>query len=337
MAMPRSPFTIRPLAPGDSLADLTGLLHRAYAPLAEAGLNFTAASQTEKVTRHRVAGGHALVAAGDGRLLGTVTVNGPFDPNAQPWARATPWFYRRDVAHLHQYAVEPSAQGSGIGQALLRGVEDWALQGGFRAIALDTAQPASHLRQRYERAGYAEVAQVQWDGKTYRSVVMVKPLALQPADAPARAVPTDTDTEHHAAMVRVLWACFQARDWSAARRLLADDAQMAWRASGEHFDSADAIIRVNAIYPEGWVLRILDVTPLQDGRIHSLVQVRHGDACFYGHSLFTLAGRHITRIDETWATAEEPPAWRTAAAIGAYRRIDAPHGPSLERTPTTAP
>ena len=232
-------WQIRPWQPGDSAAALTALLHAAYAPLAEAGLNFTAAHQTEAMTAKRLAGGQGLVAVRGDELLGTITVSSALDANRQPWARATPWFYRTDVAHLHQFAVAPAAQRSGVGRALLQAAEAWAQAGGHRAIALDTALPALHLQQRYRRAGYAEVAQVQWDGKTYRSALMLKtlgdvlttPVLTTPV---LTTSPTELDAEHHAATVRCLWAHFQARDWAGARALLADNATLYWRASGEH-------------------------------------------------------------------------------------------------------
>jgi GNAT superfamily N-acetyltransferase len=306
-------WTIRLWQPGDSLDALTALLHRAYAPLAAAGMNFTAATQTAAMTSQRMQGSHTWVAVrSGGTLVGTITAAGPFDPNAQGWAHALPWFYRQDVAHFHQYAVDPACQGQGIGAALLRAAEAWARGAGHRAMLLDTAEPAATLRQRYARAGYADIASVQWQGKAYRSVVMAKPLA--------DPVPADTDPAHHAATVRALWASFQARDWVAARRCLADDATLFWRASGEHLLDADAIIRVQVVYPEGWALHVVDVTPMADGRVHSLVQVRHGSTCFLAHTLWQFRGPLVVHADETWATWETPPTWRTAEAIGAYRR-----------------
>ena len=340
--MATGPVQVRPWQAADSLAELTALLHRAYAPLAAAGLNFTAASQTEAMTLQRLQGAHTWVAVHGAKLVGSITAAGPFDPNAQAWAHALPWFYRQDLAHFHQYAVDPPQQGQGVGAALLQAAEAWALKQGHRAMLLDTAMPAAALRQRYARAGYADIASVQWQGKTYRSVVMLKPLA-DPA-------PADTDLAHRAATVCALWASFQARDWAAARSLLADDATLYWRASGEHLLDADAIIRVNAhesmlldhlthpprgaddvcrrpggaLYPEGWALQILEVTPLTDGRVHSMVEVRHGSQRFLAHTQWRFEGSLIVQADETWATAEAPPAWRTAEAIGAYRRDEEP-------------
>lgn len=316
--MNASPITLRPLADGDSLDALTALLHRAYAPLAAAGMNFTAVDQTVEMTRarvQRVGLGQCFVATDTaGALVGTVTVNGPFDANRHGWARATPWFFRADVAHLHQFAVEPGLQGSGLGARLMQACEQWALAHGHRAIALDTALPATHLRTRYQRAGYREVAQVQWDGKTYRSVILVKPLR-------EGAPPHADDAEHRAAIVRTLWACIQARDWSGARALFADDAQLHWPASGELMGDADTLIRVNAIYPEGWTLRLHEATPMADGRVHSLVEVDQDGQRYLGHTLWRLQHGRIAHGHETWATCQAPPAWRTPTALGpAYRR-----------------
>ena len=134
---------LRPLAPSDSIDALTTLLHRAYAPLGAMGLNYTAADQSVDTTARRFAGGHGLVAELDGVVDGTVVVNGPLDADETPDARACAWYLRRDVAHLHQLGVEPALQGQGIGHALIAACERWATEQGLRAIALDTAMPAS--------------------------------------------------------------------------------------------------------------------------------------------------------------------------------------------------
>ncbi len=109
--------------------------------------------------------------------------------------------------------------------------------------------------------------------------------------------------------------------WPAARCLLADDARLYWRASGEHLLDADAIIRFNTIYPEDWSIHQHDASALVDGRVHSLIELRHGDQRFRAHTLwrFDGAGR-VVQADETLATVEPPPSWRTDEAIGAHRR-----------------
>ena len=171
---------IRLLAARDSMAALTDLLHRAYAPLARLGLNFTAATQTLDTTRQRVAEGQCFVAAQRGRIVGTVTVCGPADPASAPWAADVAAFRDRDTAHFHQFAVDPDHQRQGIGRRLVAACERWARERGYKRMALDTAEPAAALRALYQRLGYVEVTQVQWQGKTYRSIVMEKALDHSP-------------------------------------------------------------------------------------------------------------------------------------------------------------
>ena len=304
---------LRPLAATDSLESLTALLHRAYERLGAMGLNFTAVDQTVQATQRRVDSGQCFVAEAAGAMVGTVTVCKAYDPNREPWARATPWFYRRDVAHLHQLAVDPAAQGQGLGDRLIAACEQWAREQGRRGLALDTAAPAEHLRRRYAARGFCDVDEVQWAGKRYRSVLMLKPLA-EPA-------PHADDNEHRSALVRTLWAHVQARDWPAMRAAFASEAVMDWPCTGERLLDADAIVRVNAIYPEGWHVRVVAVDALADGRVHSIVEVTHPPHRFFANSTFRFVGRQIVRAEEYWACVQSPPDWRNAATIGTYERI----------------
>jgi GNAT superfamily N-acetyltransferase len=168
--------TIRPLQAQDSLEEITSLLHRAYVRLAGMGLNFTAVDQSVEITAKRFADGQGFVAESAGVIAGTITVCGPYDPEKSKWALQTDWFYRKDTAHFHQLGVDPPFQGCGIGDKLVEHCEQWALKQGLTYIALDTAEPAQHLRSRYQRLGYRDVGFVQWESKAYRSVIMVKQL-----------------------------------------------------------------------------------------------------------------------------------------------------------------
>ena len=174
---------VRPLAARDSFDALTDLLRRAYAPLGAAGMTFTAATQTSDDTARRAAEGQCFVAVHGGKVVGTITVAGPHDQASAPWTAPAPWFRDRDTAHVHQFAVDPALQGQGIGRRLVAQCEQWARDRGYRRIVLDTAEPATRLRAMYRRLGFADVGHVQWEGKTYRSVVMRRSLV----DSPLRA------------------------------------------------------------------------------------------------------------------------------------------------------
>ena len=172
------PPALRPWGQGDSIAELTALLHAAYASLAAQGWNFTAVDQPEAVTRERLAGAQAFVAvAPSGRLVGTVAVSGPKSPESAYLADPAPPLYcQPDTAVLSQLAVHPDWRGQGLAERLMDAAEAWARSQGYAQAALDTAAPATELRQRYARRGYAGCGRVQWQGKTYGSVLMRKPL-----------------------------------------------------------------------------------------------------------------------------------------------------------------
>ncbi len=162
---------IREIAATDSIAELTALLHRAYAPLGAMGLNYTAVDQSAETTARRVAEGLCHVATRGDALVGTVVVGGPYERNE------CAYYLRPGVASVQQFAVDPRLQGGGVGRLLLARAEAWARAQGRTEIALDTAEPATHLVDFYRRLGYAHVGHTQWSGKVYRSVVMSKPLA----------------------------------------------------------------------------------------------------------------------------------------------------------------
>ncbi len=166
----QAPFVVRALQPSDSIAELTSLLHLAYSRLAQMGLNFTATDQSEAVTAKRCSGGHCLVAVAGDKLIGTVTLLGA-GPGVPP-----PEIARPGLAHFEQFAVDPDWQGCGVGRRLLKLAEMMASDAGASVIACDTAEPAEHLVRMYQAWGYQTEYTMQWPGKTYRSLVMVKRL-----------------------------------------------------------------------------------------------------------------------------------------------------------------
>jgi predicted N-acetyltransferase YhbS len=159
---------IRPFDDHDDLHELTALLHRAYAPLSVLGLNYTAVDQTVEMTRRRNASGQCLVAEDSDGIVGTILYTRRVDPcQCVEFTR---------MASIHQFAVEPLMQKNGIGRTLMTACEALALHDGETSLALDTAEPASHLVAAYSRWGFRTVSHVCWPGKVYRSVVMVKTL-----------------------------------------------------------------------------------------------------------------------------------------------------------------
>ena len=162
---------IREFRESDSIIDLTALLHRAYARLGAMGLNYTAVDQTPDITAKRIRGGNCFVVADGIKLVGTIVAQPTYAEND------CAYFTRHGVAAVHQFAVHPEHQGSGIGRMLLQRAEQWAKDSGFAELAMDTAEQATHLVELYTRLGYRHVGWVQWPGKVYRSVVLSKPLA----------------------------------------------------------------------------------------------------------------------------------------------------------------
>jgi GNAT superfamily N-acetyltransferase len=163
-------ISIRPWLATDSAAELTELLHRAYARLAGMGLRFWATHQGVDVTEKRIAQGECFVAVADGSICGTIL----FRDAAR--TSGSPWYNRPDVASFGQFAVEPGLQSNGLGRRLIAHVEARALASGARELALDTAEPALHLVEWYTRLGYRFIEQAQWQHTNYRSVVLSKVL-----------------------------------------------------------------------------------------------------------------------------------------------------------------
>ena len=102
----------RLLQSSDSIADLTALLHAAYAQLQLLGFNYTAVDQSEQKTRGRIAGGECYVAIDAGRIIGTILF--------RRHSRGCAWYEQRNVAAVHQFGVMPTAQRGGIGSKLIQ-------------------------------------------------------------------------------------------------------------------------------------------------------------------------------------------------------------------------
>ena len=158
----------------DSWERLTQLLHRAYARLASLGLHCASADQAASATRSRALAGDCFVAVCNGRIVGTMTIEGRDGDSLCEHYRLP------GVASLQQFGIEPAWQGRGIGRALLAFALRWAAARGFTQLALDVPFPAAHLLAFYRAEGFSLVDVVRFAGRGYDSAVFSKPAASHP-------------------------------------------------------------------------------------------------------------------------------------------------------------
>ena len=170
-------FAIRRLRPGDSLDDLTRLLHRAFGELALRGIECQSASQSVVRTRARVARGDCFIAVSGGDVIGTLTLEN-VDHGSSIRTYRDP-----ATASVHQLAVDPARQREGVGRSLIACASAWARARRYDRLALDTPEGARRQVAWYVDRGFDRVETVQVPGRGYASVVLAKQIA-GPLDHP---------------------------------------------------------------------------------------------------------------------------------------------------------
>ena len=147
------PIAIRPAVPAEFpvVADLCESAYAAY-------LSADADSYVEVLrdVPARAAAARVLVAVDDERaaVLGTVT----FVPDGGPLGEIA----RPDETEFRMLAVDPSAQGRGVGTALMRRVLEETRRRGKRGVACST-QPGMRAAHRiYERLGFSRDPARDW-------------------------------------------------------------------------------------------------------------------------------------------------------------------------------
>lgn len=172
-------ITVRRLAPSDSIAELTVLLHRAYAKQVAMGLRPLAGRQDEAMTKKRVFSGECYVAIDhlrdDGgrprqKPVGTILFHEVEE------SQGPSYFAKPDVASFSQFAVDPDYQGQGLGVLMLETVERRARETGAVELACTMAEPDTALMEFYFRRGYRLVGHHQWPYTNYRSAILSKTL-----------------------------------------------------------------------------------------------------------------------------------------------------------------
>ena len=109
-----------------------------------------------------------------------------------------------------------------------------------------------------------------------------------------------------------------------ARAMLAEDFEARWWTSSELFTTAQGFIEAQSTYPEGWSIRVIECARLDDGA--GVVADPRRPSAFrllLRHRSSVCRTGQIIAIDEYWATAETPPAWRDALDACGRRRFDA--------------
>jgi GNAT superfamily N-acetyltransferase len=174
-------FAIRRMRPAESFDDVTALLHRAFAELTQQGFECQSAGQTAASTRERALRGECFIAVSGCRVVGTVTLERScrtslIEPYCDP-----------SMASIHQLAVDPQAQGNGIGSSLIAHAAAWARARKFDRLALDTPEAALRQVAWYFRQGFDAVDAIQVPGRKYISLVLVKALSCRVVLPAARA------------------------------------------------------------------------------------------------------------------------------------------------------
>jgi GNAT superfamily N-acetyltransferase len=141
---------IRPALSAE-FAAVADVCEAAYGPYLEVASSYRAVLRD---VARRAEHAELLVAADDGRVLGTVT----FVPDGGPLGEiAGP-----DEAEFRMLAVDPAAQGRGVGAALLARVIEDARARGKAAVVCSSQRGMRAAHRVYERAGFRRAPERDW-------------------------------------------------------------------------------------------------------------------------------------------------------------------------------
>ena len=144
------PLDIRHAAPEEFPA-VADLCVAAYAPFLVGAHHYVGALRD---VARRAAAAELLVAADDGRVLGTVTYvpdGGPLGEIAGP-----------GEAEFRMLAVDPAAQGRGVGMALVRRILDDSRARGHDGVVCSSLPQMRAAHRVYERLGFRRAPERDW-------------------------------------------------------------------------------------------------------------------------------------------------------------------------------
>jgi ribosomal protein S18 acetylase RimI-like enzyme len=141
---------IRPATPAE-FAVVADICEAAYGPYLEAAGSYRAVLRD---VARRAAHAEVLVAADGDGVLGTVT----FVPDGGPLGEIA----AADEAEFRMLAVDPAAQGRGVGGALLARVIEASRARGKRAVVCSSQRQMRAAHRLYERAGFRRAPERDW-------------------------------------------------------------------------------------------------------------------------------------------------------------------------------
>lgn len=158
------------------IAQLSAITLAAYAGLDGIDVGPYRTSLADVADRVRQA--EVLVAVDADQVLGGVT----YVPDAgNPYAE----FSDPDAAGMRMLAVDPAAQGQGVGGALVAACIRRARDSHRRLLVLHTTEAMTAARRLYEQFGFARLARRDWRPQPH-ILLLGYELALEPARTPGR-------------------------------------------------------------------------------------------------------------------------------------------------------
>ncbi len=151
-------------------------MHAAHAWNAANGFNFTAADITLESLLDRILPDrfYVAIAVTSGGIVGTIELK-PDDEEGSAFWDLQPGGVE-DSWGFHMLAVAPDSGLRGVGRQLVEFAQAETRRRGARRLTLDTPENHPWLPTYYAGLGFERIGYHQWPGKTYRSVLMGKPL-----------------------------------------------------------------------------------------------------------------------------------------------------------------
>lgn len=103
-----------------------------------------------------------------------------------------------------------------------------------------------------------------------------------------------------------------AKDWASVKETLAGDVEVFWPATREVIRGRQNVVAVNAEYPTGWSIEVLNVYSAGEVIVSEVQVPQEGVGVFRVVSLWTVVDNLIVSGREYWIAygGDDVPAWR---------------------------